>query len=119
MAHYMLMAAYKPEVLATMVQDPDLLMTREQHADAFYGAVGGKVINKFFVRNGRHHFMIIVDFPSDEAAHAAMMAGAATGAFTEMDAIPLSTMREAEKGIHVAAEASKAFYEPADAPEKS
>lgn len=118
MAHYLLMAAYTPEVLKALVTDPTALALREKHAEVFYGSIGGKVKQAFFIRDGSFHFMVIVDFPSHEAAHAAMMVGQASGAFTNCVAYSLSTFEEAQQAVNLSGAAAAVFFAPGEAPKK-
>lgn len=112
MAHYMILGSYKDEVLKSLIDNPDALAEREAHAEQFYGSVGGKVQHSYFIRSARWNFVVIVDFPDAEAAHAAVMVGIASGAFKEGDLYSLATMDEAVSALKRATAAGKAFYPP-------
>jgi len=118
MAHFLLMAAYSPETLKAMVMDPTALAMREKHAEQFYGALGGKVKQQFFIRNGNFHFMVVVDFPNDATAHAAMIVGQASGAFQNCVAYSLASYQEAQEAINISAKAAAVFFAPGEQPKQ-
>lgn len=116
MPHYMIVARYRPEVLKGVIENPESLTNRTDHADKFYGSVGGKVIASYFMREALWHFMVIVDFPDAEAAHAAIMVGHASGAFEAGEVFALATMEEAVSALKRASAPGKVFYPPGAAP---
>jgi uncharacterized protein with GYD domain len=112
MAHYMIFARYQPEVLKALLDNPDSLAARDDHAFKFYGSVGGKVVNWWFVRDADWNFVVIVDFPDAEAAHAAIMVGYASGAFQDGKYFALATPEEAISTMKRAWSAGRIFYPP-------
>ncbi|MFL6127953.1 MAG: GYD domain-containing protein [Mycobacteriales bacterium] len=112
MAQYMIFARYAPEVLKSLLDDPDGLAARDEHAWQFYGSVGGKVLHWWFIRDAEYHFAVVVDFPDAEAAHAAIMVGYASGAFTEGKLLALATQEEAVSALRRAWSAGRVFYPP-------
>ncbi|AEI63744.1 GYD domain-containing protein [Corallococcus macrosporus] len=112
MPHYMILARYTPPVLKNLLSSPEALTSRNDHADAFYGSVGGKVVTAYFMRDARWHFLVIVDFPDHEAAHAAIMVGQASGAFEAGEVYPLTSLEEAVGALKRAGAAGKVFYPP-------
>jgi uncharacterized protein with GYD domain len=118
MAQYMIFARYSPEVLRTLLENPDALEARDNHAFQFYGSVGGKVVEWWFVRATDYNFCVVVDFPDSEAAHAAIMVGYASGAFAEGRLMELATPEESVSALRRASAAGKIFYPPgADGPQ--
>ena len=118
MAQYMIFARYSPEVLKTLLIDPSALEARDNHAFQFYGSVGGKVVDWWFVRDAEYNFVVIVDFPDSEAAHAAIMVGYASGAFQEGKYLELATPEESIATLRRASAAGKIFFPPgADGPQ--
>lgn len=112
MAQYMIFARYAPEVLKALLDDPAALEARDNHAFQFYGSVGGKVVEWWFVRDAEYNFCVIVDFPDSEAAHAAIMVGYASGAFAEGKYFELATPEESLATLRRASSAGKIFYPP-------
>lgn len=116
MAHYMIFARYEPAVLKTLLDNPDALAARDEHAWKFYGSVGGTVLHWWFVRDAEWNFVVVVDFPDAEAAHAAVMVGSASGAFATGKLLALATPEESVSALRRAWSAGQIFYPPAATP---
>lgn len=112
MPEYMILARYQPEVLKALLDDPDALAARDDHAFKFYGSVGGKVLHWWFIREVEHNFAVVVDFPDAEAAHAAIMVGYASGAFQDGKLLPLATPDESVSTLKRAWAGGRVFYPP-------
>lgn len=109
---YMILARYSQDVVEGVLKDPQAIIARDEHAFKFYGSLGGKVVNYWFTRDVEYHFAVVVDFPDAEAAHAAVLTGYSTGAFTEGKLIPLASADEMVGALKRAAPAVDLFYPP-------
>ncbi|MBW1598463.1 GYD domain-containing protein [Streptomyces sp. JJ38] len=113
---FMILARYSQDVLETILKEPKAIIARDEHAFKFYGSLGGKVVNYWFTRDIEYNFAVVVDFPDVEAAHAAVLTGYSTGAFSEGKVIPLATTEEMVGALKRAEPAVELFYPP-QAPE--
>lgn len=112
MALYMLFARYEPAVVKTLLEYPEALTERDDHAEKFYGSLGGRVVNWWFIRDAEYHFVVIVDFPDDAAAHAALLVGYASGAFQDGKILALTSPNETLDVLQKARPAYEVFNPP-------
>ncbi|MFK4071133.1 GYD domain-containing protein [Streptomyces sp. NPDC029674] len=109
---FMILARYTQDVVKTILEDPQAVIARDEHAFKFYGALGGTVVNYWFTRDIEYNFAVVVDFPDAEAAHAAVLTGYSTGAFEEGKVIPLASPEEMVGALKRAAPAVELFFPP-------
>ncbi|WP_186319046.1 GYD domain-containing protein [Streptomyces sp. SAJ15] len=114
---YLILAQYSQEVVRGVLHNPEGIVARDEHAFKFYGSLGGKVVNYWFTRDVEYNFAVVVDFPDLEAAHAAVLTGYSTGAFSNSKLIPLVDTDEFVGALKRAEPARDLFYPPQSPPE--
>jgi uncharacterized protein with GYD domain len=112
MALYMIEAKYKEETIRSFIEQPQNVIEREKHMDSFYGGVGARVDRAYFMRDAEHSFVVIVDFPDEQAAHAALLVGLASGSFENARMRRLITLEQAVSDFQRAQKTMQGFSAP-------
>ncbi len=105
MPDYLLQLSYAPEVVATLVANPQ---NREEVARSLIEKVGGKLKGYWFAL-GDYDVVEIATLPDDESAVALSMAVLAGGAVKTFKTTPLLSMNES---IEAMKKASGLGYKP-------
>lgn len=109
---FMIEAKYNEVTIRSFIENPESVIEREKHMDSFYGGVGARVEKAYFMRDAEHSFVVIVDFPDEQAAHAALLVGLASGSFENVKMRRLVTLEHAVADFQRARKTMQGFYAP-------
>lgn len=112
MSLYLIQAAYNPETLRILVQNPE---DRSQRVRQPIETLGGKVRDLFF-SFGDYDALLIVEMPNNVAAAAIAVAFASGGAVKNIKTTPLLSTTEALEAFK---QAGRSGYQPLIASAKS
>ncbi|MGD1210897.1 MAG: GYD domain-containing protein [Candidatus Acidiferrales bacterium] len=105
MSLYLIQAAYTPEALRAMLQNPQ---DRTNVVRAPIEALGGKVHSMYF-SFGEYDAVLLLEMPNNVAAAAIAMAFASGGACKTIKTTPLMTTAE---GLEAFKQAGRSGYQP-------
>ena len=108
MPFYMLQGRYTTASIKALVQKPE---DRSKAAAAVVEANGGK-LHSFFMSLGEYDFVVISEFPGDDAAAALAMTVGAAGVATDLKTTKLLTPDMVHKAMTSARAAGKSYSAP-------
>jgi uncharacterized protein with GYD domain len=112
MPHYLIQAAYTPEAVQALIQNPQ---DRSAVVRAAVEELGGKVQN-LFLSFGDYDVIILLEMPDNVAAAAIALAVSAGGAFKTLKTTPLLSVAEA---VEAGRKAAASGYRPVTASAKA
>jgi len=104
-AYYLLTGRYTAEALRGMVEKTE---DRTKASGALIAAFGGR-IDRYFMALGGADFVLLTEFPSNEAATSCTAVVAASGAVVELKTTPLVPMAEMPEVFRAAKQATGGY----------
>src|SRR3954464_3417873 len=105
MPYYLFTGRYMGEAIKGMI---DQLEDRTEASGALIAAFGGR-IDRYFMALGGADFVLLAEFPSNEAATSCTAVVAASGAVVELKATPLVPMAEMPEVFRAAKQATGGY----------
>src|SRR6187200_511300 len=102
---YISRGRFTSDAVKGMLAKPE---NREEAVAKLFESVGGRLIG-WYLTFGHHDWLVIAEFPNEQAAASAVLAAAAGGSLSEIETTVAMTAKDAKATLGAAGKAATAF----------